>query len=140
VPVPPAFLLEWLFKSLVPQLSKYVATSGVFSEEEAIMRAQQLETIYSQSSLVYEVLPDAPRLILDNTRQRPGPHVDGIVGSVQTNLVDQLSNPLHQLSIQQSAASQTTCSATPPTQTSDVHCVQLTNSKATKKPDGKKKQ
>ena len=40
VPVPPAFLLEWFFKSLVPQLSKDVATSRVFSEEEAIMRAQ----------------------------------------------------------------------------------------------------
>jgi hypothetical protein len=40
VPVPPTFLLEWFLKSLVPQLSKDVATSGVFSEEDAIMRAQ----------------------------------------------------------------------------------------------------
>jgi hypothetical protein len=47
VPVPPAFLLEWFLKSLVPQLSKYIATSGVFLEEEAIMRAQHLELIYS---------------------------------------------------------------------------------------------
>jgi hypothetical protein len=47
VPVPPAFLLEWFLKSLVPQLSKDVATSGVFSEEDAIMRAQQFELIYS---------------------------------------------------------------------------------------------
>jgi hypothetical protein len=31
VPVPPDFLLEWFLKSLVPQLSKDVATSGVFS-------------------------------------------------------------------------------------------------------------
>jgi hypothetical protein len=47
------------------------------------MRAQQLELIYSQSGLLYEVLLDAPRSILDKTRQRSGPHVDGIVGSVQ---------------------------------------------------------
>jgi hypothetical protein len=47
VPVPPAFLLEWFLKSLVPQLSKDIATSEVFSEEDAIMRAQQLELIYS---------------------------------------------------------------------------------------------
>jgi hypothetical protein len=40
VPVPPAFLLEWFLKSLVPHLSKDVATTGVFLEEEAIMRAQ----------------------------------------------------------------------------------------------------
>ena len=52
VPVPPAFLLEWFLKSLVQQLSKDVATLGVFSEEDAIMRAQQLELIYSQSSLL----------------------------------------------------------------------------------------
>jgi hypothetical protein len=68
VPIPPAFLLEWFLKSLVPQLSKDVATSGVFSEEDAIMRAQQLDLIYSQSSLLYEILPDAPRLILDKTK------------------------------------------------------------------------
>jgi hypothetical protein len=40
VPVPPGFLLEWFLKSLVPQLSKDVTTSAVFSEEDAIMRAQ----------------------------------------------------------------------------------------------------
>jgi hypothetical protein len=40
VPVPPAFLLEWFLNSLVPQLSKDVATSGVFSKKYAIMRAQ----------------------------------------------------------------------------------------------------
>jgi hypothetical protein len=87
VPVPPAFLLEWFLRSLVPQLSKYVATLGVFSEEYAIMRAQKLELIYSQSGLLYEILPDAPCSILDKTRQRAGPHVDGIIGSAQTNPV-----------------------------------------------------
>jgi hypothetical protein len=54
------------------------------------MRAQQLEMIYSQSGLLYEVFPDAPQSILDKTRQRSGPHADGIVGSAQTNPVDQL--------------------------------------------------
>jgi hypothetical protein len=42
---PTAFLLEWFLNSLVPQLSKDVATSGVILEEDAIMRAQQLELI-----------------------------------------------------------------------------------------------
>jgi hypothetical protein len=68
VSVPPTFLLEWFLKYLVPQLSKYVATSGVYSEEDAIMRAQQLELIYSQSSLLYDIFPDALRSILDKTR------------------------------------------------------------------------
>jgi hypothetical protein len=77
VPVPPTFLLEWFLKSLVPHLSKDIAMSWVFSEEEVIMRAQQLELIYSQSGLLYKVFPDAPRSILDKTRQRSGPHADG---------------------------------------------------------------
>jgi hypothetical protein len=140
VPVPPAFLLEWFLKSLVPQLSKDVATSGVFSEEEAIMRAQQFELIYSQSGLLYNILPDAPRSILDKTRQRAGPHADGIVGSAQTKPAEQLTKQLQQLSIQHSAASQTTVSAAPPTQTSEVHSVQTTNPKANQQPEGKKKQ
>jgi hypothetical protein len=33
VKVPPNFFLEWFLKSLVPCVSKYVITSGVFSEE-----------------------------------------------------------------------------------------------------------
>jgi hypothetical protein len=88
VPVPPTFLLEWFLNSFVPWLSKDIATLGVFSEEEAIMRAQQLELIYSYSDLLYEVFPDAPWSILDKTRQRFGPHADGIVGSAQTKPVD----------------------------------------------------
>jgi hypothetical protein len=91
VPVPPTFLLEWFLKSLVPQLSKDVVTSGVFSEEDTIMRAQQLELIYSQSDLLYEILLDAPCSILDKTRQRAGPHADGIIGSTQTKLAEQLT-------------------------------------------------
>jgi hypothetical protein len=140
VPVPPSFLLEWFLKSLVPQLSKDVATSGVFSEEEAIMRAQQFELIYSQSGLLYQILPEAPRSILDKTRQRAGPHADGIVGSAQTKPAEQLTKQLQQLSIQHSAASQATASAAPPTQTSEVHSVQTTNPKANQQPEGKKKQ
>jgi hypothetical protein len=131
VPVPPAFLLEWFLKSLVPQLSKDVATLGVFFEEDAIMRGPQLELIYSQSSLLYEILPYVPRSILDKNRSRVRPHVDGIVGSAQTKPVEKLTKKLKQLSIQHTTANQTTILAAPPTQTLDVHTVKLTNPKAT---------
>jgi hypothetical protein len=40
VPPPIVMTQKWFLKSLVPQLSKDVATSGVFSEEDAIMRDQ----------------------------------------------------------------------------------------------------
>jgi hypothetical protein len=72
------------------------------------MRAQQLELIYSQSSLLYEIFPDASRSILDKTRQMSRPHSDGIIGSAQTKPADPLSNQLQQFSIQQTMANQTT--------------------------------
>jgi hypothetical protein len=93
-------MLEWFLKSLVPQLYKDVAMSRVFSEEDAIMRAQQLELIYSQSSLLYEIFRDAPRSNIDKTRKRFRPHADGIICSAQTKPVDPFSNQLQQLSIQ----------------------------------------
>jgi hypothetical protein len=114
VPVPPAFLLEWFLKSLVPQLSKYITTSRVFFEEDAIMIAQKLELIYSQSCLLYKNFPDAPWSILDKTKQRVGPHVDGIFVSTQMKPADQLSKQLHHLSIQQKTASQNTGLVAPP--------------------------
>jgi hypothetical protein len=106
-------------------------TSRVFFEEDAIMRAQQLELIYFQSGLLYEILPDAPCSILDKTIQRSGPHVDGIVGLAQTKPTEQLTKQLQQLSIQHTGANQTTALATPPTKILDVHTVQSANPKAT---------
>jgi hypothetical protein len=58
----------------------------------------------------------------------------------QTKPAEQLTKQLQQLSIQHSAASQTTALAAPPTQTSEVHSVQTTNPKANQQPEGKKKQ
>jgi hypothetical protein len=81
-----------------------------------------------------------PRSILDKTRQRDGPHADGIVGLAQTKPTEQLMKQLQQLSIQHTAASQTTTLAAPATKTSEVHTVKLTNPKATPQPEGKKKQ
>jgi hypothetical protein len=104
------------------------------------MRGQQIELLYSQSGLLYEIFPDAPHSILDKTRQRAGPHVVGIVGSAKTNPVEQLMKQLQQLSIQHTTVSQNIVLATPPTQTLDVHKVQLINPKATQQPDGKKKE
>jgi hypothetical protein len=60
VKVPLTFFLEWFLKSLVPCVSKYVMNSRVFFKEETIMRAQQLELIYSQSGMLHKILPDAP--------------------------------------------------------------------------------
>jgi hypothetical protein len=61
------------------------------------MRAQQLEMIYSQYCLLYEIFPDAPRSILDKAKKRSGPHANGIICSAQTKPVDSLLNQLQQL-------------------------------------------
>ena len=64
---------------------------GVYSEEQAIFRAQKLELIYSQSGILQKILLDAPETNVDIAKLKPGPHVDGIVGSVDTNAVNLLS-------------------------------------------------
>jgi hypothetical protein len=56
--IPLEFLLEWFLKSLFPYISKDVSTSRVTSEEEAIFKSQQLDLIYSQSGMLYEIIPD----------------------------------------------------------------------------------
>jgi hypothetical protein len=67
-----------IFSRVVPEvlgalcLQRDVVTSRVFSEEEAIMRAQQLELIYSQSGMLYEILPDAPWSNFDKTKRSLG--------------------------------------------------------------------
>jgi hypothetical protein len=81
-----------------------------------------------------------PQSILDKTRQRARPLADGIVGSTQTNPTEQLMKQLQQLSIQHTAASQTTPLATHPTKTPDVQTLQSTNTKATQQSERKKKQ
>jgi hypothetical protein len=103
------------------------------------MRTQQLELIYSQSGLLYEIFPDVPRSILNKARKKSGPRVDGIVGSAQEKSTYQLSNQLQQFLIQQIVASQTYGSIVPPTQKSDVHSVQSMNPKDNQQHEGKKK-
>jgi hypothetical protein len=59
--IPPEFLLEWFLKSLQLYISKDVSTSKVTYEEEVIFKDQQLDLLYAQSQMSYEILPDAPR-------------------------------------------------------------------------------
>ena len=73
--------------------------SGVYYEEQAIFRAQQLELIYSQFGILQKIFPDAPGSKVDIAKSKPGPHADGIIGSVDTNAMNLLSQ-LQQLSLQ----------------------------------------
>jgi hypothetical protein len=59
--IPQEFLLEWFLKSLQPYISKDVSTSGVTYKEESISKSQQLDIIYAQSGMLYNILPETLR-------------------------------------------------------------------------------
>ena len=88
----------------MPYISKDVSTLGVTNEEEAILRAQQLDLISSQSRILYEIIPEAPRPLHEVENPKPRPHADGVVGSVNSPTVESLTKKLHQLSVKQSTA------------------------------------
>jgi hypothetical protein len=79
--------LDWFLRSLIPLLTKDVASTFPQSEEEAISKAQQYNLIYSQSGYLYTVLPDALRLVPFN-QDKPGmSHLeDGLIGTTHHNL------------------------------------------------------
>ena len=85
--IPPEFLLKWFLKLLLPYIAKDVSTSGIQNEEQAIFRAQELDLIYAQSGLLYEIIPNAPHSSFD-AKVKPGAHVDGILGCISTKPVD----------------------------------------------------
>ena len=91
-------MLEWFLKSLLPYISKDVSSYVVTSKEEDIFKAQQLDLIYAQSRMLYEIIPDAQRSNYD-PRQNLGPHVDGIIGSSNDKSIDLVMNQLKDLSL-----------------------------------------
>jgi len=87
--IPHQFLVDWFVKSLFPYIVKDVALFGVTKKEEAIIRAQQLDLFYSQLRVLYDILPNAPRAEANPTKFIPGPHADGMVGSIQNTVAQQ---------------------------------------------------
>jgi hypothetical protein len=137
--IPPEFLLEWFLKSLHPYILKDVSTSRVTSEEEEILKSQQLDLIYAQYGMLYKILPDAPRSSYD-PRQKLEPHADGIVGSTNVKSVDLVKSQLKVLSLIQSVGGKASSMSSTPTQSADVHYVQSsTNLNGNQQPGGNKR-
>ena len=86
---------------------------GVTNEEEAILRAPQLDLVYSQSRILYEIIPEELRPTHDAKKPKPGPHANGVVGSVNSPTVESLSKQLHQLSVKHSMAEVAKASPSP---------------------------
>ena len=54
---------------------------GVNKQKEEILRAQQLDLIYSQSCMLYKILPNVSQAKMDPTKATPSPNIDGVIGS-----------------------------------------------------------
>ena len=121
------FLLEWFLKSLFPYIAKDVSTSGVQNDEQAIFRAWELDLIYAQSGLLYEIIPNAPHSSFD-PEVKPRQHADGIVGCASVKPMDSVAKQVSQLSINQSTLGQATASSQP-AQMASVLAVQSSDQK-----------
>lgn len=82
VEIPGWFLIDWFLKYLRPKIYKDATMMGEHSEEEAILRTQQLYLIYSQLGMLYKILPNAPRGETYSMKETPFPHADGVIGSI----------------------------------------------------------
>jgi hypothetical protein len=53
-------LAELFTKSLIGPIAHDVSMGGVVTEEQAIIRAQYLDLVYSQTGTLYDLIPNAP--------------------------------------------------------------------------------
>ena len=75
--------LDWFLKTLLPPIAKDVASKCPQFEEEAILKAQQFDLIYTQSGYLYTIVPDAPHPGTSYRNALGASHAaDGIIGSV----------------------------------------------------------
>ena len=61
-----------------------------------------MDLIYSKSGILYEIIPEASRPTHDAENPKPGPHADGVAGSVNSPTIEYLAKKLHQFSVKQS--------------------------------------
>ena len=85
-PIPDQLLVDWVTKSLLPPISQDVAMGSTITEEQAISQAQYLDLVYSQSGILYDLIPQAPCPSIDPAKPPTEVPIDGIVGSIQSPL------------------------------------------------------
>ena len=113
-------------------IGKDVSTSRVQNEEQAIFIAWELDLVYAQPRLLYEIIPNAPRSSFD-PKVKPWQHADGIIGCMSTKPMDSVVKKVSQLSINQYASGQALASSQP-TQMASVLVVQSSDHKGNQQP------
>ena len=86
--------------------------------------------IYAQFGLLYDIILNGPQSNFD-PKFKHGPHADGIVSSTSTKPVESVMNQMNILSINHLVLGQA-AALSHPTQSVDVHSVQLSNKKGVK--------
>jgi predicted transcriptional regulator len=129
-PIPDVLLEDRFTKYLLPKISCDVSMSGAVTKEDVIEHSQHLDLIYSQSSTLYDIIPQAPHSSNDQSWPAPGPHVDGVIGYVSSSTVNQVVEQLGQLAIADNPAPITsaTTSTNSSAQSTDVNLVQTSKS------------
>lgn len=74
------FLVNWFLKSLRLEICKDATMMGKWMEEEKILRSQQLNLIYSQTGMIYNILPNFSHGETNRKKATPDPHANGVIG------------------------------------------------------------
>jgi hypothetical protein len=122
----------------VNEIGKDIAMGGVVTEEQAIIRAQYLDLVYSQTGTLYDLLPDLPHpnTSSNSTTSVVSHAADGVIGTAQTQSYSVSSIiPKSSSSNVQNAPSP----ATPTDKTSEVNVVQSTPAGKNKSKKGRGK-
>ena len=83
-PIPNQLLANWFTKYLLPPIAQDVAMGGAVTEDKAISRAQYLDLVYSQSGMLYDLIPQDPLPSTDPAKPPAETPTHGIVGSNQS--------------------------------------------------------
>jgi hypothetical protein len=119
-------------------VGKDISMGGVVTEEKDISRAQYLDLVYSQTRILYDLLPELPRLGTSSTSTTPAAShaVDGVIGSAQAQSHSvSSSNPKSATSNVQNAPPPATSAG----KTSEVNVVQSTPTGKNKSKKGRGK-
>jgi hypothetical protein len=92
VPLLDQLLAKWFTKSLIVPIAHDVFMGGFITEEKAISHAQYLDLVYSQMSMLYDLIPNAPCPSTNPTLTPPvySHVVDGVIGTfhAETRSID----------------------------------------------------
>jgi len=132
--VPDQLLAEWFIKSLLPSITEDVAKGEVVTEEQVFAHAQYLDFIHTQSGMLYDKIPDAPRpefsVPLSPKSNKDSHAGDNMLGMTSMKTVKAKLKKAHIVSGQ---------NANEKLLALEVNAVSTDKGKETKKPRGKKK-